>query len=115
MSGITSPGISIKDILNNSQRDNDDLHSGFVHSNLNSEDLQNGDECFYNLCTSKKSCGRKITCGSFKSSINSILCFLLTVNLFCLFTAVIGPVVSFSRFSRFSRKFTSFVDLVQVR
>jgi hypothetical protein len=90
--GLASPGISVKDILQNGERP--DEADGFNHSHISDEGLSN--ECFYRLCEKKKSCKDRVTLCSFKSSIHSLLCMLLTLNLFCLFTAVIGPVVSLS-------------------
>jgi hypothetical protein len=85
-------GISIKDILNNSQNDPlDATTGGFTHSDHDPSQYEN---CFYDMCRKKKVFRDRLTCCKIKGSVNNILCFLFTLMTTCLFLAVIAPLVS---------------------
>jgi hypothetical protein len=85
-------GISIKDILNNSQNDPlDATTGGFSHSDHDPSQYEN---CFYDMCRKKKVFRDRLTCCQIKGSVNNILCFFFTLMTLCLFLAVIAPLVS---------------------
>ncbi|KAJ1438553.1 CD36 family-domain-containing protein [Ochromonadaceae sp. CCMP2298] len=83
-------GLSAEDMLLNSEGEGHSVTGLDPSAALNDESIRSS-ECFYKLCTKTKT--GPVTCGRFKNRRHALYCGLFSMMMFCLFVAVIGPIL----------------------